>query len=68
MESFAKRLKELREERRLSMRGFAKILGVANGTYQCYEYGTSQPRMEMLVKIANYFGVTVGYLLGVEEY
>jgi len=68
MESFAKRIKELREERKLSKRQFAFILGIAPQSYQLYEDNKSEPRQEMLVKIANYFGVTVGYLLGVEEY
>jgi len=67
MESFAKRLKQLREEEKLSMRQLAKILGLSPSAYQFYEYGQSEPRLEMLIKIAKHFGVTVGYLLGVEE-
>jgi len=68
MKIFAKRLKELRNEKNLSIRKFSQILGIADTSYARYENNTSEPTQEMLVKIARYFGVTVGYLLGEEDY
>ena len=68
MEIFANRLKELRNERKLNQRDFAKILGISQGSYARYELGWNQPSMQVLVKIADFFGVTTDYLLGREEY
>lgn len=68
MDSFVKRLKELRIERKLSKRQIALVLGITPQAYQEYESGKSIPRTQLLVELAKYFGVTVGYLLGVEKY
>ncbi|MCL2570685.1 MAG: helix-turn-helix domain-containing protein [Firmicutes bacterium] len=68
MKIFAERLRKLREEKSLSIRRFASILGIAGASYIRYENNTSEPTQEMLIKIARYFDVTVGYLLGEEDY
>ena len=45
----------------------AEILQVPNNTYNQWENEKRQPDHDMLVRIAEYFGVTVDYLLGREE-
>ena len=67
MEIFAKRLKELRNEKGSSLRKVASDLGIHFTTYESYEKNESAPKPEMIVKIANLFGVTPNYLLGVDD-
>ncbi|WP_237738175.1 helix-turn-helix domain-containing protein [Caldicellulosiruptor sp. F32] len=64
---FGKRLKELREERGLTQAELAKELGISVQNLSYYENGR-EPKYELLIKIADYFGVTVDYLIGRSEY
>lgn len=64
MIKFSERLKELRQERGLKQREMAEICGLKLRGYQCYEYATSCPDFEGLVFLADYFNVSVDYLLG----
>lgn len=61
------RLKLLRTKRNITQAHFAKILGVARTTYAMYEQGQREPDFKTLIKIADYFDVTLDYLLGREE-
>ncbi len=61
------RLKQLRLDRSLYQKDIAAYLGVDRTTYVKYENGSSEPSNEILSKIADYFDVTVDYLLGREE-
>ncbi|MCL2850891.1 MAG: helix-turn-helix domain-containing protein [Firmicutes bacterium] len=67
MESPAKRLIKLREEKGLSQRQLAKHLDIAHSTYKQYETNT-EASYENLIKIAKFYNVTVGYLVGAEDY
>lgn len=62
------RLKELREEKGYTQKQFGEFLGINAVTYLHYEKGQRQPPLELLADIANFYGVTVGYLLGLEDY
>lgn len=62
-----RRLKELRSQRGLRQIDFAKDMGILQSTLSSWENGRYDPDSEMLIKIANYFGVTVDYLLGGEK-
>ncbi len=64
MQILAKRLKELREERRIYQREFAATLGMSFRGYQNYETGQSEPKLATLIAIADYFNVSTDYLLG----
>lgn len=57
-------LSDLRKNKRLSQKEFAKVLNVSEGTIAHYEQGVTIPNIEMLVKYADYFHVNVEYLLG----
>lgn len=57
------RLKELRKERKISQQKLADHLDVARSTVAMWEVGPNQPDSEMLLRIADYFDVTVDYLL-----
>ena len=64
MKVFAERLKDLRNERGISQAQLAKTLGVSFGIVCYWETDRSEPTAPNLVKIADYFGVSVDYLLG----
>ena len=58
-------LKRLREQRGLSQQQVADLLNIQRTTYVKYETGASKP-VRKLMELANLFGVTTDYLLGVE--
>lgn len=64
MTKFSERLRELRQERGLKQREMAEICGLKLRGYQCYEYATSCPDLDGLIELADYFDVSVDYLLG----
>lgn len=59
-------LKILRENKGLSMAKAAEALKIPKGTYVSYEYGQREPNIEMINKLADFYGVTTDYLLGRE--
>lgn len=62
----AETLKKLREQHSLSQAKLAEQLQIPKGTYVTYEYGTREPNIEMINKLADFYGVTTDYLLGRE--
>lgn len=62
------RLKELRQEKKLSQKELAENIGVHYRTLQNWENGESQIKPEKAQQLADFFGVNVGYLLGYSEY
>ena len=58
------RLLELRTEKELSQRNMAKLLNISQGTYNNWENGNTQPCIEQLIALAQFFDVTVDYLVG----
>lgn len=67
MTIFSERLVELRKNRGLSQVAAAKEIKVAPRAYQNYEYGDAEPRLSTLVKIADFYGVSLDYLAGRSE-
>jgi transcriptional regulator with XRE-family HTH domain len=61
---FAKRLKRLREDAGMQQQDMAKVLKIAKSTYHNYETGKREPDIDTLKIIAEYFNVTVDYLIG----
>ncbi|MCF8002536.1 MAG: helix-turn-helix domain-containing protein [Halanaerobiales bacterium] len=64
MADFKNRLKELRKETKLKQSEVAEEMGLGRSTYANYEQGTRFPGKENLIAIADYFGVSIDYLLG----
>lgn len=60
---FGDRLKELRKEKKLKQEDIAEICDVASQTISNWENNITQPPFEVVKKIAEYFGVTIDYLL-----
>lgn len=61
------KLKELRKSKGVSQKEAANALGVSFRAYQNYEYEQREPNIEMLNKMADYFGTSVDKLLGREN-
>ena len=66
--TFHKRLKELRSERGVSTRELAEEINTTSATISRWENGKSPPTADdKLLDLADFFNVTVDYLLGCEE-
>ncbi|KLU59408.1 HTH-type transcriptional regulator Xre [Peptococcaceae bacterium CEB3] len=63
----AKQLKSLREQWKIRQEDLAVVLNVEKSAISQYETGRRVPDVEKLAKLADYFGVTVDYLLGRES-
>lgn len=61
------RLKELRQEKKLTQQEIANKIGVTKRTYIYWEKGERQIKPDKAQQLANIFGVSVGYLLGYDE-
>lgn len=68
MKIFQERLIEQRKLNKVTQRQMADFLNMAQPSYIRYENGTSEPNLENLVRIADYFDVTTDYLLGRTEF
>ena len=64
MTKFPERLRQLREERGVSQEKVSKELNVSRYAVYSYEKGKTAPTLEGLVILADYFDVTLDYLLG----
>lgn len=60
------KLRELRKEKKLTQQELAENIRVHYRTLQNWENGESQIKPEKAQQLADYFGVSVGYLLGYE--
>lgn len=62
--TFGKRLRQLRENKQLSQLDLSKLLNIANSTLSLYEADKRFPEPEVLKRIADFFNVSIDYLLG----
>lgn len=60
----AQRLKELRNNKNVTQNDVANFLGITRPAYTAYESGKREPDDKTKIKLADYFDVTVDYLLG----
>ena len=58
------KLVQLRKAKNLTQKEMADFLLTSQQTYSRYEKGTREPDIETIIKLADYFGVSVDYLLG----
>lgn len=61
------RLKELRQKKRLLQRDVAKVLNCSTPVYCRYETGEREPQFDIIKKLADYYDVTIDYLMGGED-
>ena len=61
------RLRDLREDRDLTQKALAEYLHISQNTYSQYETGKRQIPIEVLIRLAVYFGTSTDYLLGLTD-
>jgi len=57
-------IQELRKDKKLDQKDLAKLLNVTIGTISNYENGEHNPSYESIIILADFFDVSVDYLLG----
>lgn len=61
------RIRDLREDRDLRQSDVANATGIDRKTISNYETGKTNPDSFAIIKLAEFFGVSTDYLLGVEK-
>lgn len=61
------RLRQIRKERGIKQTTLCAALGIAQSTLSSWENSIYEPDQNTTLKLADYFGVTVDYLLGRDE-
>ena len=67
MRIFSQRLKELRLEKGLSIKALGDIIGVKDMAVSRWENDKTDILSKNLIRLAQFFGVTTDYLLGLED-
>ena len=64
MSIFSERLLMLRNQKHLSQQKFAKELEISPRAYQYYEAGDREPQLSVLIRMADFYDVSLDYLAG----
>jgi len=64
MKKINNRLKEIREEFGFSKSFVAKAIGVSFSTYTKYELNYSQPKLKVINNLANFYNLSIDYIIG----
>ena len=65
--TFGEKLKFLRYEKGLTQDDIGYLLNVTKSCISCYESGTRQPSLDILIQLASYFQVSIDFLIGIES-
>lgn len=57
-------LSKLRKENKKTQQEMANVLNIRQTSYASYESGANEPNIEKLIKLADYFNVSIDYLVG----
>ena len=68
MQIFAERIKSLRIAHGMTQEAVGKIVGVKRYSVCGYEKGNNDPEVPVLIALADYFGVSTDYLLGLSDH
>ncbi len=66
-EIFSNRLKELRMEAGISQRTLANAINATQKAIDFWEKGINEPKLSFLIKLAQFFNVSIDYLAGLED-
>ena len=58
------RIRSLRARRNMTQRQLAEILDVSEVSVQRFEYGSARPSLDTLIALADFFDVSLDYLVG----
>jgi transcriptional regulator with XRE-family HTH domain len=67
MATFSERLKELRKARGVTQKAAAQFLGITEQAYQKYEYAMREPDHETTINLAEFYQISIDYLMGRTE-
>ena len=67
MKIFAERLKELRLDKKISQEMLAKEIGSSRSAVSFWESAKKVPGFDVVIKISEFFGVSLEYLAGKED-
>ena len=67
MIEFRTRLRAVRMEKKKTQKETAEALGMQLRSYQSYEQGAAEPNIAKLIALADFFDVTLDYLMGRTE-
>lgn len=62
-----KRIRDLREDKDLTQKELAKVLNCSQQVYSNYELGQRDIPTDILIKLSNFYNVSVDYILGISE-
>lgn len=57
-------LRRIRKQKKVTQVQAAQAAGVSEAMYQFYEYGKNEPTASVLIALADYFDVSLDYLVG----
>lgn len=58
------RLKDLRDDEELNQGDIAKVLNITRQQYQLYESGNREIKFNQVIKLAEFYGVSIDYIAG----
>lgn len=64
MTNYNERLADLRSSKNLLQKDIAVATNISLRAYQRYEYGEREPSVSVLIALADYYGVSLDYLVG----
>ncbi len=67
MDNFGEKLKELRQEKGLTQKQLANLIGNAQSAIVYWESNKQEPTISALKKLCKFFDVSADYLLGLED-
>lgn len=62
--SFPERLIQIKNDRNLLQKDIAAAVGLSVRAYQYYEKGQKEPTLSVLIRLSDFFGVSLDYLCG----
>jgi len=64
MSTFPERLLKLQTDRKILKKDIANVLNISVMAYYRYEKGVRQPDLPLLISLANFYDVSIDYLVG----
>lgn len=61
--TFSEHIAFLREKKSVSQKEIAKTLGISVHAYQRFEYGEQEPRMSVLIALAEFYNISLDELV-----
>lgn len=67
MNTYVKRIRDLREDADLTQTKVAEYLGTSQTMYARYERGANEIPVRHIIKLCKYYGVSADYILGITD-